>query len=168
MKVKEFYIRRCLPKHIKGFVKNWHYSRSINGVSTKYCFQLLYKKKVIGAMIYGLCGMPAVWKCYVHKKDDLLELRRLCCIDATPKNTESRFIGLTLKWIKKNTTVKKIISYADPEQGHKGTIYKASNFVLKGTTNKENVIIYKDKVKEIHYSLPFLYNITIKPLKPVW
>ena len=64
--------------------------------------------------------------------DRCWELRRLCCIDDTPTNTESYFIAQTLKWIKQNTNIEVILSYADLEQGHEGVIYKASNFYLIG------------------------------------
>ena len=53
-----------------------------------------------------------------------MELRRLCCIDETPKNTESYFIGRTLRWLRKNTGYKVVVSYADTHHGHEGTIYK--------------------------------------------
>ena len=75
----------------------------------------------------------------------VLELRRLCTVDDTPKNTESYFIGQTLKYLLKNTNVKTIIAYADPEYGHTGTIYKASNFELIGKTAKGKIIIYNGK-----------------------
>ena len=51
-------------------------------------------------MMYGQIAMANVWKKYVSKEKDLIELRRLCCIDNTPKNTESYFIGFTLRWLK--------------------------------------------------------------------
>jgi len=66
--------------------------------------------------------------------DIVLELNRLCCIDDTPTNTESYFIGQTFKWLKKNTKYKVIISFADTAQGHEGIIYKATNFIHSGMT----------------------------------
>ena len=59
----------------------------------------------------------------------------MCCIDETPKNTESYFIGKTLKWLKDNTKYRVILSFADTAQGHEGTIYKATNFIYKGITS---------------------------------
>ena len=40
-----------------------------------------------------------------------MELRRLVCIDDTPKNTESYFIGKTLRWLKHNTDVEVVVSF---------------------------------------------------------
>lgn len=97
-------------------------------------------------MIYGGLGMANVWKKYGESKEDVLELRRLCLIDDTKRNAESYFIGKTLKWLRKNTTVKTIVSYADPNHGHEGIIYKATNFTLVGKTTKTKVIKYGDKI----------------------
>jgi hypothetical protein len=69
----------------------------------------------------------------------------LCCIDDTPKNTESYFIGWTLRWLKKHTKIKVVVSYADAEYGHSGTIYKASNFQLEGKRAGAKVIMYQGK-----------------------
>ena len=69
----------------------------------------------------------------------------LVLIDDTPKNSESYFIAKSLKWLKKHTDVEVIVSYADPNYGHVGTVYQASNFVYLGKTSPGRVIMYKGK-----------------------
>jgi hypothetical protein len=160
--VKNFNVMICDRQEIKNFIETWHYSKNINGLHSSYCFKLLDKEKIIGAMIYGKIGMANVWKKYVEKEEDLIELRRLCCIDETPKNTESYFIGFTLRWLKKNTKIKKIISYADTNYSHTGTIYKASNFKYLGLTNKGRVIIYNNKLYH-DKTIRTKYNGKLKP-----
>ena len=145
-RIKDFKIELASRKEIKSFIETWHYSKSINGLKSNYCFKLINNENIIGAMIYGKIGMANVWKKYVNKENDLIELRRLCCIDDTPKNTESYFIGFTLRWLKKNTKYKLVISYADSNYNHTGTIYRASNFKYSGMTNPGKVIIYNDKL----------------------
>lgn len=145
MKLKDFHIELCDRKDIKDFVEKHHYSHSINGLRFSYCFKMTYRDEIIGAIIYGKMAMANCWKKYAESEQDIIELRRLVCIDETPKNTESFFIGVTLRWLKKNTTVKKVISYADPSFGHTGVIYRASNFEHIGYTSSGRVIIYKDK-----------------------
>lgn len=144
-KVKDFVVSRCSIQDIKDFVEQWHYSKNTNGLHSKYCFKLEYEGTLIGAMIFGELGMANVWKKYAETKDEIVELNRLCCIDLTPKNTESYFIGKCIRWIKQNTNIKKIISYADEEYGHSGTIYRATNFEYLGKTAKGRVIIYQGK-----------------------
>lgn len=145
MSVKEFNVYTCERIEIRDFIEEHHYSHNINGLMSDYCFKLMNGDKMIGAMIYGRLAMANVWKKYGEKKEDVMELRRLVCIDDTPKNTESYFIGQTLKWLIKNTEIKTIVSYADPEYGHEGIIYQASNFKKDGKTSKGKVIMYKGK-----------------------
>ena len=145
-RVKQFKVSLCSRKDIRDFVETWHYSKSINGVMSDYCFKLEDENNnLIGAMIYGRLAMASCWKKYVEKEKDILELRRLCCIDDTPKNTESYFIGYTLRYLRDNTDVLKIVSYADKNFGHEGIIYKASNFTKVGESSKGRVIIYQGK-----------------------
>ena len=146
MIVKNFTVKLCDRKEVKSFIETWHYSKSINGLKSNFCFKLMNNEALIGAMIYGQIGMGGVWKKYTDKETDLIELRRLCCIDDTPKNTESYFIGKTLRWLKRNTNYKIVISYADTFHNHQGTIYKASNFEYHGLTSKGRVIEYGGKI----------------------
>jgi len=143
--VRNYKVELCARKDIKDFVEKWHYSQSINGLRIDYCFKLMNGNEMIGAMIYGKMAMANCWKKYADEEKDVIELRRLCCIDDTPRNTESYFIGKTLKWLKKNTDIKKVISYADQTFGHTGIIYKATNFKHIGYTSAGRVILYKDK-----------------------
>ena len=143
--VKRFSVVHCERSEVKDFIEEWHYSKSINGLMSDYCFKLMDGNRMIGAMIYGRFAMANVWKKYSNSPEEVIELRRLCCIDDTPKNTESYFIGSTLRWLKKNTTIKTVISYADPEYGHEGIIYQATNFKDIGKTSAGKVIMYNGK-----------------------
>lgn len=131
---------------IKDFVEKWHYSKSINGIHSNYCFKLTNPQgEIIGAAIYGTLAMHNQWKRFGKTADDVIELRRLCCIDETPKNTESFFIGYTLRWLKKNTNISTVVSYADAEYGHNGTIYKASNWKMVDFKKGAPVILWNGK-----------------------
>jgi hypothetical protein len=145
-KVRDFKVLLCNRSEIAPFIEGWHYSKNVNGLATSYCFKLLdVNDNLIGAIIYGKIAMANVWKKYAEKESDLIELKRLCCIDNTPKNTESFFIGHTLRWLKKNTEIKRVISYADNTYSHEGIVYKATNFKQSGKTNNGRVIMYDGK-----------------------
>jgi hypothetical protein len=161
--VRDYKVLLCNRKEIVGFVEHWHYSKNVNGLTTDYCFKLLDADgNMIGAMIYGKIAMANVWKKYAQNESELIELKRLCCIDNTPKNTESFFIGHTLRWLKKNTEIKTVISYADTTYSHEGTIYKASNFVHCGMTAKGKVIMYEGK-RYHDKTIRTKYNGNLKP-----
>lgn len=123
---------------VRAFLKVWHYSDYAN-IQAKEVFGLfregVFLPELVGVCIYTRpAGPSAAQKYYPQDPDKCLELRRLCLIDDTPKNAESFFVSRTLKWLRKNTDWKFVVSYADPEQGHVGTIYKASNFKYEGVT----------------------------------
>lgn len=145
MRVLDFVVLPCERIEIKEFIETYHYSKSINGLHSSFCFKLIHKTKIIGALIYGKLGMANVWKKYGKYEFEVIELNRLCCIDDTPKNTESYFISKTIKWLKNNTKIKTIISYADPEYNHSGIIYRATHFKHIGFTSKGKVIIHNGK-----------------------
>lgn len=158
MSVKDFIVRQVQRNDIKAFMENYHYSHNINGVISDYCFALFDKETLIGAMILGRLAMRNQWKKYADKEEDVIELRRLVCVDDTPKNTESYFIGHVLRWLRKNTKFKKVLSYSDLTHGHSGVVYKASNFKLVYTVPPIKVIrrlsdnkLYHDKTIRTKY-----------------
>ena len=60
--------------------------------------------------MYAHPSMPATAAKYNPiNPDKCLELRRLVCIDDTPKNTESYFIGRTFKLLKQTTDMEVIV-----------------------------------------------------------
>jgi hypothetical protein len=138
-------VRLVHRKDIREFIETNHYSKNINGCISDYCFGLYDGNILKGAMFFGRMAMANQWKKYGDKPEDVIELRRLCCIDDTPKNTESYFIGKCLKMLKKEWKGKVVISYADKEYGHEGTIYKASNFYFNGFIKGAKVIIHNGK-----------------------
>ena len=127
-------------ENIRAFLKKWHYSDYVN-IQTKHAFILLREgnfgmPQIIGVCIYTRPAGPSAGQTYhPSRPDKVLELRRLCLVDDTPKNAESYFIYKTIKWLQKNTDWEYIISYADQNQGHKGVIYRASNFNYLGETS---------------------------------
>jgi len=145
MSVKAFTVRPVDRIAIASFIAENHYSGGINGCIADYCFGLFDGDTLIGAAFFGRMAMANQYKRFADSESEVTELRRLCCIDDTPRNTESYFIGQMLKWLKRNTELKIVVSYADEEYGHVGTIYKASNFKCLGKRQGARVIVHGDK-----------------------
>ena len=154
MSVKDFTVEEIPRKSIVKFIEKHHYSHNVNGVQSLYHYGLFTEgnfglPKMIGAMMYAHPSMPATAKKYNPiNPDKCLELRRLVCIDDTPKNTESYFIGKTLRWLKQNTDMEVIVSFADQHYGHTGVIYKATNFEHYGETSPGRILMVDGK--EMH------------------
>jgi hypothetical protein len=146
MKVRDFAVRPVELKIIRSLIETLHYSHSVNGLRISHCFGLYDGERLLGGMIYGKPGMCGAWKRYAEAEDDLVELRRLAIVDETPPTTESYFIGKTLRWLTQNTALRVVVSYADETHGHKGIIYRASNFQHKGMTPKGKMISWEGKL----------------------
>lgn len=159
---KAYSFQRCELTHIRDLIETHHYSHNVNGLDIRFCFCLTYGTELIAGMIYGRMAMRNAFLKYATREDDVIELRRLCCIDQTPKNTESFFIAKSIQYLTKRTPIKKIVSYADPTFGHNGTIYKASNFKLEGKTAKGKVIMYQGK-RYHDKAIRTKYNGELKP-----
>ena len=66
-------------------------------------------------------------------RENVYELVRLFIHDGYGDNIESYLIGQGFKWLKENKpNIKGLISYADPQEGHVGTIYQATNWIYQG------------------------------------
>ena len=146
MSLKNWHVELVERKDIKDFIETWHYSKSINGCIADYCFALYSPDNAMkGAMFYGRFAMANQWKRFTDDPENVIELRRLCCVDDTPKNAESFFIGKSLRLLSKHWRAGIVVSYADKEYNHSGIIYKASNFKMVGEIPGAKVIIHNGK-----------------------
>ena len=95
---------------------------------------LFTSDKLVGCIIYGLPASPNVCRgiCGEEYFNDVIELTRLWIDDCVGKNGESFLIGNTIKMLDK----KIIISYSEPDFGHVGTVYQATNWIYTGLTEK--------------------------------
>lgn len=147
MALEGYYVRHVDRRCISNFIEKWHYSKNINGCISDYCFALFNpQNEMVGAMFYGRMAMANQWKRFSDRPDNVIELRRLCCIDDTPKNTESFFIGKSLRLLRKLWGKGVVVSYADKHYGHLGVIYKASNFLDYGDIVGAKVIEFEGKL----------------------
>lgn len=137
MKARELVTSVCKFCEIRDFIETHHYSKNVNGVKVSHCFRVDFQNRLIGAVLFG-CMSTTAWKKFGSTEREILELRRLVLLDEAERNSESRVVGFTLRWIKRNDPkIRTIVSYADPAYGHTGVIYKASNFKYIGISAKD-------------------------------
>ncbi len=102
-------------------------------------FGLRRKTKLLGAITYS----QPVNELKNRFGENVWELSRLVLWDEIPKNGESFFIGASIRYIKKRyPSVKLLIAFADPSQGHSGIVYKASNWKEEEHLTKK-LFVYK-------------------------
>ena len=106
--------------------------------SCLYGFGLFQNDTIVGVILYGNPTSPTTIDiCGKSERKNVIEITRLWIIDDTPKNTESYFIANTIKLIDKDI----IIAFADPEYGHVGIVYQASNFIFTGKSDRGGRVI---------------------------
>jgi hypothetical protein len=108
-----------------------HYLHSLPG-GTRLAFGAFTVSRLLGAMTLGVGPLNAYSLVDGAVPNDCLTLSRLWLSDELPRNSESRFIGVVLRSLRKNTSLIFLVSYADPAQGHLGTIYQATGWVYTG------------------------------------
>jgi hypothetical protein len=111
---------------VRDFVKNHHYSKACP--PGHHYFAAFHSGRVVGAAVYRKPSLPKTREAYGAD----IELARLVLLDECGRNSESRFIGFQLRWLRKHSWPVRVISFADPHYGHDGTIYRASNFEYLG------------------------------------
>ncbi|NQW21981.1 MAG: DNA methyltransferase [SAR202 cluster bacterium] len=108
-----------------------HYLHSMPG-GTRLAFGVFRDSRMLGAIALGVGPTNAYRLVEGAGPRDCLTLSRLWLSDNLPPNSESRVIGVLFKALRRNTSLKFLISYADPAQGHVGTIYQATNWTYTG------------------------------------
>ena len=114
-------------------VKN-HYSKKFYA-ATYIHLGVYIDRKLVGVLQYGYAMNPASCESVVNdtKIDEYLELNRMWLDDAAPKNSESKAISYSIKYIKrKYPKIKWIQSFADERCGKFGIVYQAANFKYYG------------------------------------
>jgi len=98
------------------------------------------KEDLIGVIIYGdpIGRYSGGSISTLLDRTEVYELTRLYIHDGYGSNIESWFISQSFKWLKHNTKIKALISYADPKEGHAGIIYQATNWVYQGNSIRPN------------------------------
>ena len=157
--IKDMFVRSISKHTAKEMIEKNHYTHKFS--SARYCLGLFVcgvsvnkffegvSDKLIGCMTYGHPVSNRAIDSIAEglALDEVLELTRLFVVDGTEKNTESFFIGQSFEWLRKHAPeVKVLISYADPEQGHTGMIYRATNWLYQGCGYSKLMPDYSIKV----------------------
>ena len=156
-------IRPIYKPLAREIIEKNHYSGRLS--SCRYPLGIFYQtddehkffaepeEKLIGVACYGFpVGrrvLGSIFSEEILKTRNLLELTRLFIYDGYGKNIESLAISLSFKWLKENAPkIKDLVSYADPEQGHDGAIYQATNWIYQGCGDFQLAPTYSLRVNE--------------------
>lgn len=118
----------------KSMVERHHYLHSMPG-GTKLAFGAFSGGRLMGALTFGAGPYLAHALVEGATREDCLVLTRLWLSDELPRNSESRTIGIAVRALRRETNIKFLLSYADPSEGHLGTIYQATGWLYVGLSS---------------------------------
>lgn len=133
-----FSIRPITKKEARSVLEAYHYlTKEQRGFKSGYNYGLIKDSKVVGVCIFTVIPVKELVKTLGEtSQDGLYELSRLCIhpdLQGVEHNITSWFLARCIKHVRRATTVKLILSYADT-RFHEGTVYKATNFQYLGKT----------------------------------
>ncbi len=117
----------CLP-----FIMDIHYARRMPSVS--YRFGLFTGNELEGIVTYGTPSSAPLRSgiCGPEFSRNVIELNRLC-LKSNTRNHASMLVSKSIRMLSGDFV---IVSFADTEQGHIGTVYQACNFLYCGLSAK--------------------------------
>ena len=130
MKLK-FDLREIPKQDAAKFIHTNHYS-PILPVITKHWLGGFLDGELKAVMTLGWGTQPkrTIKKLFPElDTQDYYEIGKLCLLDELPRNSETQFISVAMKWMKKNLPEKKFLyTLADGIMGKAGYVYQAASF----------------------------------------
>lgn len=129
---KALHVAPIDSRSARAFVRRHHYSGKV-AMNSQLHLGAFLRDQCVGVAQFGppLDRSKVLGLVRDTKWSGVLELNRLVMVDDTPRNTESRFLGVAMRMIRREAPwVEWVLSYADAAQCGDGTIYRASGFVL--------------------------------------
>lgn len=125
-------IRTATRNDIAPFIMDIHYARRFPSIT--FAFGLEVNGELEGVITYGTppSSTLRIGVAGNEYSDKVIELNRLC-LKSNSKNDASWLVSKSLRLIEGN---KIVVSFADTEQGHTGTVYQAANFLYTGLSAK--------------------------------
>lgn len=132
-------------KAAKYACEHWHYSKSLPPPPMLY-IGVWENEKFIGVVLFSRGASKNLLKPYKLEQVQGCELTRIALMNHfTPV---SKIISIAIKFLKINCKrLRLIVSFADPNEGHHGGIYQASNWIYCGVTSDTKEYIGPDKKK---------------------
>jgi hypothetical protein len=138
---EDYTIGLCPHSVARGLVERYHYTKGAANTSVAaHCLMRRESGDVVGAALW----MPPTARAakglaqrYLGDEDrhrQVLALSRLVIVPDEPKNAAGMLLGGSERLLRDDPRWKLLVTYADTAEQHRGTIYKATNWVEAGMT----------------------------------
>lgn len=135
-------------KAIQYACMNFHYAKAVPANALGFSV-FNNENKWCGCILYGSGANANIATPYNLRPGQVVELVRMA-LNGKQEST-SKAMAISLKILPKYLPlVKLVVSYADIDEGHKGTIYQATNWFFEGECEHGAVSSYIIKGKKIH------------------
>jgi hypothetical protein len=124
--------------------RRWHYSRSLPSSKTAR-IGVWEDGRFVGCVVYAWGANKHTSTCFRLKMVECTELCRMAL--AKHQTPVSKIISVSLKMLKRAMPgIRLVVSYADANYGHIGSIYQAAGWTYVGQTSEERGIILHGKL----------------------
>lgn len=154
----------CSYEAAKYAVMKWHYSKTMPK-SKMVKIGVWEYNRFIGCILFGVGAASLLVNPYGLQKTEGCELTRIALNEH--KTEVTKMLSISLKKLKNQSPkLRLIVSFADPDQGHLGKIYQASNWIYSGVT--EDCFYFKDRKGKIWHPKNVSENLSLsgKRIRP--
>lgn len=138
----------CTHEAAKYAVENWHYSKCLPSFKVVKVGVWEYGK-FIGCVLFSMGAAPQAHCPYGIGERDICELTRVAL--NSHETPVTRIVSIALRFLKRQSPgIRLVVSYADPEQGHDGGIYKGGGWLYVGHTGLCEQFEYVATGKRVH------------------
>lgn len=136
------------PKAIRYACQEFHYSQSVPSV--QYGYNIYTENgEWCGVICFGGGANPRIGSPYGLCQGEVLELVRVA-LNGKQSYT-SQCVAAALRELRKqNPLVRLVVSFADMNQNHYGTIYQATNWIYEGITQERERCAFIILGKKMH------------------
>lgn len=126
-------LKRATADAVRYACMNFHYAKAIP--PALYAYNVYNEtQEWCGVIIYGNGGNSNIATPFGMKSGEVLELVRVALNGKQLCTSEC--VGASIRKVHKDAPhIKLLVSYADMDQSHMGTIYQATNWIYLGETN---------------------------------
>ena len=126
-------LKRASPEAVRYACIHFHYAKSVPSASNAYN---VYNEcgEWCGTIIFGVGATPNIASPFGMNHGEVMELVRVALNGKQPFTSEC--VAAALKQLHKDEPqIKLVVSFADMDQDHYGTIYQATNWIYLGEMN---------------------------------
>lgn len=141
-------LKNATSEAVRYACMNFHYAHAVPVV--KWAYNVYNEKKEwCGVIIYGFGANNHIATAVGYKTGEVCELVRVALNGKQPCTSEC--VAASLKKLHKDSPqIKMVVSYADLDQDHAGTIYQATNWIYLGKYNAGSCGAYIVNGKKMH------------------